>query len=641
MSEHSRESDRRLEVHRTILRHRLSVSEADRLSEELSRTPGIPGPTVPSNLDGSGTKSTRIPSTEQLASIAAALRNLLDTFEQYKLFLDDPSGPIDDGVPTNATLATDVLCSTEMQDAFCGLERLLNPRRLPYGSPELARISVRGWPRQVMAGLSVLQRHVDQLIQRWDIPEVCDDRPMARGRFGITRDDGTIEEIDRPIRRCTLTTAERAQLRWVLNTFIEAIQEAIGAPRPNPISEGENRPAVALASGTMPPPRSGATTDRARNDESQDMIKDQVFISYSRQDKRFLDELQKHLKPYLRKGSIRVWSDEQIKPGSKWFDEIKAALARTSVAVMLVSPDFLASDFIHEHELGPLLKEAEAGGVKIRWVLIRDCAWKETPLKDDQAVVCPLDKPLALMTRGRRDTAWRKVCEEIKTATSQPSDGSPDSAGAASVSRREAVSIDSKPQTQFGATARHDPAIDESEKSSNVVRPSRVIYPLHGIRTKDGPRIPRPQTAAPWCLYAALLALTLLAATIAAYVASHHGTEPLADGPASATSASAQPAPGTVLEGYVTDAETRARLADVTLTIQDRDTRDGGSPPPAVTDASGRFRFKDLRPSADPTQQVRLIATKPGYETSWSDPPLGTTDHTIKLKRLNPSECRP
>jgi hypothetical protein len=149
--------------------------------------------------------------------------------------------------------------------------------------------------------------------------------------------------------------------------------------------------------------------------ESERIIRDQVFISYSHQDERFLDELLTHLKPYLRTRAITHWSDKQIIPGSGWLDEIKAALARTSVAVMLISPKFLDSDYIHEHELGPILKEATAGGVKILWVLIRDCSWKETPLTNFRAVVSPPDKPLALM-RAERDTAWRRVCEAIKQA---------------------------------------------------------------------------------------------------------------------------------------------------------------------------------------------------------------------------------
>jgi hypothetical protein len=145
------------------------------------------------------------------------------------------------------------------------------------------------------------------------------------------------------------------------------------------------------------------------------VAKDQVFISYSHKNKRWRDDLVTTLKPYLRDGSIVSWSDEQITAGSKWFREIKSALANTRVAVLLVTPNFLASDFIHEYELGTLLKEAEQGGVKILWVPVYDSGYKKTALKNYQAVLDP-KKPLAGMSKAKRDQAWVKVCEEIEKA---------------------------------------------------------------------------------------------------------------------------------------------------------------------------------------------------------------------------------
>jgi hypothetical protein len=150
------------------------------------------------------------------------------------------------------------------------------------------------------------------------------------------------------------------------------------------------------------------------------MVRDKVFISYSHKDERYLDQLRTHITPYLRKGTLKAWSDKQIAAGARWLEEIKTALAQAAVAVMLVSPDFLASEFINENELGPLLKEADLGGVRLLWVLIVDCAYEETKLQSYQAVVSPPDRPFAAMTRAKRNTAWKKVCQAIKQASNHP-----------------------------------------------------------------------------------------------------------------------------------------------------------------------------------------------------------------------------
>jgi internalin A len=119
-------------------------------------------------------------------------------------------------------------------------------------------------------------------------------------------------------------------------------------------------------------------------------------------------------------GSIVAWSDQQIGSGSQWLKEVQSALANSKVAVLLVSPDFIASDFIHERELGPLLKEAEGGGITILWVPIYPSAYKQTALEKYQAVLDP-NKPLgSLRLKAKRDQAWVKICGEIKMAVSSP-----------------------------------------------------------------------------------------------------------------------------------------------------------------------------------------------------------------------------
>jgi formylglycine-generating enzyme required for sulfatase activity len=143
--------------------------------------------------------------------------------------------------------------------------------------------------------------------------------------------------------------------------------------------------------------------------------KDQVFISYSHHDKRWCDEFHKHLKPYLRNGVITIWSDRQIAPGSEWFAQIQTELADSKIAVLLVSPDFINSDFIDEHELGPLLKKAEAGGVRILWIPVSTSSYDQTALKEYQAII-DAGKPLAEMSKPKRDRAWVEICKEIQKA---------------------------------------------------------------------------------------------------------------------------------------------------------------------------------------------------------------------------------
>ncbi|MBC1241153.1 toll/interleukin-1 receptor domain-containing protein [Nostoc sp. 2RC] len=148
---------------------------------------------------------------------------------------------------------------------------------------------------------------------------------------------------------------------------------------------------------------------------SEPITRNQVFISYSHQDQQWLTKLQKHLKPMIRNQTLVVWDDTKIQPGAKWREEIKKALAAAKVAVLLVSPDFLASDFIADNELPPLLDAAEAEGLTIIWIPLTYSGYEETEIEKYQSAHPP-NQPLNSLNSGQEDRAWVNICKKIKTA---------------------------------------------------------------------------------------------------------------------------------------------------------------------------------------------------------------------------------
>jgi hypothetical protein len=144
-----------------------------------------------------------------------------------------------------------------------------------------------------------------------------------------------------------------------------------------------------------------------------------VFVSYSHADVKWLERLRVHLKPLERQGALALWDDTRIKPGTRWRDEIRNALEHARVAVLLVTADFLASDFISTNELPPLLRAAEKRGTLILPVIIKPCRFEQTEgLSQFQAVNSP-SKPLVAVRSARREemfwTLSRLIEEALKT----------------------------------------------------------------------------------------------------------------------------------------------------------------------------------------------------------------------------------
>lgn len=140
--------------------------------------------------------------------------------------------------------------------------------------------------------------------------------------------------------------------------------------------------------------------------------RDQVFISYSHADDKWLEELKKHLTPYIRNALLKVWDDNEIRAGALWRENIRQALASAKVAVLLVTPDFLKSDFIAAQELPPLLGAAGSEGVTILWVPVKSSSFEVTPIAEYQAVHPP-EKPLESLTSPDRNKALVEICKII------------------------------------------------------------------------------------------------------------------------------------------------------------------------------------------------------------------------------------
>ncbi len=136
-----------------------------------------------------------------------------------------------------------------------------------------------------------------------------------------------------------------------------------------------------------------------------------AFFSYSKMDIEYLKTFQKHLRPLERSGKIRLWDDRKIRPGEEWDDEIKTALATADIIFLLLSPDFLATDYVDKTEIAEAMRRHETGEAKVIPIKIRPCSWKNTLFSKLQGLP---RKDKIISTATNLDAAWLEVLVEIE-----------------------------------------------------------------------------------------------------------------------------------------------------------------------------------------------------------------------------------
>ena len=138
-----------------------------------------------------------------------------------------------------------------------------------------------------------------------------------------------------------------------------------------------------------------------------------VFFSYCHADEALRDQLERQLKILQRQGLIETWHDRRIEAGQDFAGEIDAHIEADEIILLLVSPDFLNSDYCYDVEMTRALERHHAGEAIVIPVILRDCLWKGAPF----------GKILGVPTDGRPVTQWpdidhafRLVAEAVQAA---------------------------------------------------------------------------------------------------------------------------------------------------------------------------------------------------------------------------------
>lgn len=147
--------------------------------------------------------------------------------------------------------------------------------------------------------------------------------------------------------------------------------------------------------------------------ESSDVSAKQksLFFSYSHVDEWLRDELETHLKLLQRQGMISTWHDRKILPGSEWNHEIDHCLESATIILLLISADFIASQYCWGKEVKRALERHESGEATVIPVILRSCDWHGLPFAKLQG----LPKGMKPVKSWRdRDAAWTDIATGIR-----------------------------------------------------------------------------------------------------------------------------------------------------------------------------------------------------------------------------------
>ena len=149
-----------------------------------------------------------------------------------------------------------------------------------------------------------------------------------------------------------------------------------------------------------------------------------LFYSYAHEDEGLRQKLETHLRVLRRGGLIAEWHDRDIKAGDDWKTEIDRHLTSADIVLLLVSADFIASDYCWGEEMTKALERHARGEAKVIPVILRHCRWPSTPLARLQAVPRDAKPVMSWMDQDAAfddvTTAIERVVEELRRKAAVP-----------------------------------------------------------------------------------------------------------------------------------------------------------------------------------------------------------------------------
>jgi len=177
-------------------------------------------------------------------------------------------------------------------------------------------------------------------------------------------------------------------------------------------------PAGEAEPGPGPKPESKLSDAAHETPRRQPLVPLKLFYSYSHKDERFREQLETHLSLLRRQELIEEWHDRMIGPGDEWETEIDDHLLKADVVLLLVSPDFLASDYCYEKEMASALARHERGEARVMPIILRPVDWHSPPSPLGQLQALPTDgKPV--VNFRKRDSAWLDVTNGIRRVVAE------------------------------------------------------------------------------------------------------------------------------------------------------------------------------------------------------------------------------